>query len=193
MSLETPKYELLEKDAKFEIRRYAQYITASVTLNELEFEQASNQGFRLIADYIFGNNTKRNEIAMTAPVIQKQIPQPQSEKIAMTAPVNFTKTDANSYQVSFVMPSEYTLETLPEPNNIKVVLGTVPPATLAVIMFSGMTNEKRVAEKTSELKAWIVAKELTTSGEPSLARYSPPYVPRMLRKNEISIELVDYS
>ena len=51
-------------------------------------DAASNKGFRLIADFIFGNNqisdaSTGEKIAMTAPVTVE----PQSAKISMTAPV----------------------------------------------------------------------------------------------------------
>lgn len=187
MALETPTYELLEKDGKFEIRSYAAYITATVTLQDLSFEQASNQGFRLIADYIFGNNTRRDRVAMTAPVIQKEVA--RSEKIAMTAPVGLSKTAASSYQVSFVMPRQYTLETLPIPNNERIGLTVVPPATVAVMKFSGAVNDQRLLAMSTKLLAWTSQKGLKTQGDVSLARYSPPAVPAFMRKNEVAIGL----
>jgi len=187
MALETPVYEVLEKEDKFEIRSYAPYIVATVRLEGQSFEQASNNGFRMIADYIFGNNTKQDKVAMTAPVIQKQVN--ESEKIAMTAPVTLSQNASNSYQVSFVMPKKYTLETLPKPNNTRVSLRPVPAMKMAVLLFSGGTSEERVSNMTEDLKAWLNKKELEGKGEVSLSRYSPPSVPRFMRKNEIAIEL----
>ncbi len=188
MALETPTYEVLEKEDNFEIRSYAPYIVATVTIEGFDFEQAGTAGFRLIADYIFGNNTKRDKAAMTAPVIQKQVN--QSEKIAMTAPVTLSQNASNSYQVSFVMPRKYTLETLPKPNNSKVSLSPVLATKMAVLMFSGGTSEERVLKMTEGLKAWLAKKQLQSKAEVSLARFSPPSVPRFMRKNEIAIELM---
>lgn len=189
MALETPSYELLEKEGRFEIRSYQKYISASVSLEGLDFEQASNRGFRIIAEYIFGNNTKRDKVAMTTPVIQKQIL--QSEIIAMTAPVGLSQMDDKRYEVSFVMPKKYTLETLPQPNNDAVLLKLNPAKKVAVIHFSGKVSKEQVGKMTDELKAWMDKKKLKAWGEVSLAQYSPPYIPAFMRKNEVSFEIQD--
>jgi len=162
MALETPGYKVLEKEAPFEIRSYETYIAATVMLDDVSFEQASNQGFRIVADYIFGNNTKRDKVAMTAPVIQTQVS--TSEKIAMTAPVNLSQTAHNRYENSFVMPRQYTLETLPEPNNKEVALSIVQTARRATLSFRGNTSKNQVAKMNAALKAWTEKKGLGTSG-----------------------------
>lgn len=187
MALETPKYVVIEKEAQFEIRAYTEYIIATVSLEGLDFEQASIQGFRIIADYIFGNNTKRDKVAMTAPVMQKQVS--QSEKIAMTAPVGLSQTADKHYQISFVMPKSYTLETLPKPNNEAVSLKLMPASKMAVLSFSGKVNEARVSKMTQELQTWMDKKKLKAKGEVSLARYSPPYIPVFMQKNELAFNL----
>ena len=185
MAIETPGYTVVEKDKNFEIRDYEPCIIATVTLNNMSFEKASNIGFRLIADYIFGNNTTQSKVAMTAPVIQAS--KPQSEKIAMTAPVNLAYINENSYEVSFFMPKKYTLETLPKPNNTTINLREVPANRKAIIKFSGGTQQERVNRIKDELTTWMKKKNLNQKSEATLARYDPPYVPKFLRKNEISI------
>ena len=128
MAIEEPKYEVLLTDKQFEVRKYAPVMVAE-TLVEGDMDDASSKGFRLIADYIFGNNQLPNatssKIAMTAPVILE----PQSSKIAMTAPVTLEpqSADANmqsakQWLVQFVMPSQYTLATIPKPKNNAVSL-----------------------------------------------------------------------
>lgn len=118
MATSEPKFELLEKSDAFELRQYDSIIIAEVLVDG-DMDEASGKGFRLLADYIFGNNISQSgqkaKIAMTAPVTLK----PQSEKIAMTAPVSI-KADAQQWRVHFVMPAEYTMETLPKPNNSQV-------------------------------------------------------------------------
>ena len=66
--LETPEYKLLKKSGSFEVREYAPMVIAR-TLVDADFKEATSTGFRRVANYIFGGNNKRMEIAMTAPVI----------------------------------------------------------------------------------------------------------------------------
>jgi hypothetical protein len=119
MAIEEPKYLVLEKTPPFELRSYAPMILAEVRV-EGDLDDASSQGFRLIAAYIFGQNQVSEKIAMTAPVaVEEQTV--KSANIAMTAPVNI-ESNAGQWTVSFVMPSEYTMDTLPKPLNSKVQL-----------------------------------------------------------------------
>lgn len=180
MSIETPSYKLLKKDGKFELRDYGAHIVAQVTVRAKSFNQAGNEGFRLLADFIFGNNTRKISIPMTAPVEQEK-----SEKIAMTAPVNVEPAKEDSYTVSFVMPRKYTLATLPRPNNKEVILRKMPARKAAVLRFSGFTNEKTIERRVQELREWLAREKLKVRGNFIVARYNPPWVPWFLRRNEI--------
>ena len=150
-------------------------------------DEASSLGFRLLANYIFGNNTASGgggeKIQMTAPVGME----PRSEKVSMTAPVSMQESDGR-WRVSFVMPSRYTMETLPRPNSAAVTIRQIPETRYAVIRFSGLTGAKRVAQKTQDLLAWLEGKGLKASGAPELARYNPPWTLPFLRRNEILLK-----
>ena len=187
MAIEIPKYKVIKKEANFEIRQYNTYITASVDVDEKNYNNATNQGFRYLADYIFGNNTKNSNISMTAPVLQEE--KSSYEKIAMTSPVSTAKSK-NIYIISFVMPSKYTIETLPIPNNHKVVLTKVPSFKAAVISFSGFVSEKIINQKTEELIKWVKQQKLNNSDQIQVARYNPPWTLWFLRRNEITMQLV---
>jgi len=150
---------------------------------------ASGQGFRLIAAYIFGQNRVNEKIAMTAPVTVEERPS-QSEKIAMTAPVGI-ESNAGKWTVSFVMPAQYTMESIPKPTNSQVQLRQIPAVKKAVISFSGFYNEQKVAEKTLELEQWIKTHNLHPVGVPNFARYNPPWTLPFMRRNEIMINLQD--
>ena len=118
------KYDVLQNEAKFEIRKYQEYVIASVEI-DADFRHALNQGFGILADYIFGNNQARTNIEMTAPVIGQAV---KNTKIEMTAPVTSAQVgEGNKYLVSFTMPSKYTLESLPEPMNKTILLQKLPP------------------------------------------------------------------
>ncbi|MEY4490353.1 MAG: hypothetical protein RLY41_159, partial [Pseudomonadota bacterium] len=53
MAIEEPKYEVLQSDDTYEVRQYAPILIAE-TIVEGDMDEASNKGFRLIADFIFG-------------------------------------------------------------------------------------------------------------------------------------------
>ena len=114
-NVELPKYQLVDRSGNIEIRDYAPMIVAETQVSG-DRRDAIRKGFRIIADYIFGNNTAAQKVPMTAPVTQMG-----SENIAMTAPVT-QQGDGNVWNVRFVMPSSYTIDTLPRPNNPAVGL-----------------------------------------------------------------------
>jgi len=182
MALEKPEYEVLTSEGDRELRRYESYVVAE-TYVESDFESAGNEGFRRLADYIFGNNRSRRKLEMTAPVSQAS-----SEKIAMTAPVSMER-EGQRYRITFMMPSEYTLNTLPIPSNPEVRLREVPGQLLATVRYSGTWSQQRYRAHLAELEAWITDQGWDIDGEPSFARYDPPIVPWFLRRNEILIPL----
>ena len=186
MAIEEPRYTVIEKSGKLELRHYSPKIIAE-TVVAGSMDKASSAGFRLIADFIFGNNTASdgasNKISMTAPVIIE----PRSEKISMTAPATL-KESAGQWRVEFVMPNQFTMRTLPTPNDKRVTIREVPAANYAVIRFSGLAREKKVATKTTELLQWLNGKSITPVSTPELARYNPPWTPPFLRRNEVLIQ-----
>lgn len=185
MAIEEPAYRLIEKSEPFELRDYEPKIIAEVEVPG-SMDKATSAGFRLLADYIFGNNSApaggNEKIEMTAPVGVE----PRSEKISMTAPVSMERT-GGQWRVWFVMPGRYTMDTIPRPNNPAVKLREIPATTYAVIRFSGFTGEEKVAKKTAELVAWMKEKGLAPIGKPELARYNPPWTLPFLRRNEIMV------
>ena len=181
MAIEEPKYEVLQSSGKFELREYAPYIVAE-TVVDSDFEDAGNVGFRRLFDYISGQNQSRSKIEMTAPVIQEI----KGEKIAMTAPVTQQQSEKN-WVISFVMPDSFTMETLPRPNDPKVVLRQIPPQKMATVRYSGFWSEKNYLRNKEKLEKWIGENGFRPLGEPVWARFNPPIMPWFLRRNEIQI------
>jgi hypothetical protein len=181
-NVEHPKYTLVERSGAIEIRDYAPIIVAETEVRG-DRREAISKGFRLIADYIFGNNTASKKVEMTAPVTQQG-----SEKIAMTAPVT-QQGDGKSWRVRFIMPSKYTMETLPKPNNAAVELKEVPGKRFAVIRFSGMGGKESLDRHTKELEEFLSAKNLTPLSPPTYAFYNPPWTLPFLRRNEVLVEI----
>jgi effector-binding domain-containing protein len=182
-NIETPGYEVVSSEQNIEIRLYQPMVIAEAEVTGNREESISN-GFRLLADYIFGNNTVQQDIAMTAPVQQEHI----SQKIAMTAPVQ-QQSSGDSWKVSFVMPVEYTIESLPKPNNKHVVLRQTPQKQFAVIRFSGTSSDENVKKHEKELINYLNAKGIQVTGSPKYAFYNPPWTLPFMRRNEVMIEI----
>lgn len=182
MASDEPAFTVELKDGDFEIRRYAPLLAAEVTVTG-ERSAAINQGFRLLADFIFGNNTARKKIDMTAPVTQQL-----SEKIAMTVPVTQQST-GDAWKVRFMMPAKYTAATLPVPNDKRVTIISEPERRFAVIRFSGWSSDSNLSEHKAMLEAWVNKKGLKPASAPIAAFYNPPWSLPFLRRNEFLIEL----
>lgn len=192
MATEEPQFSIIEKSEPFELRAYAPQLIAEVKV-EGDLDTASSQGFRLIAAFIFGQNKVSEKISMTVPV---GIETAQSTKIAMTVPVGIeaSKDSAkgvNQWVFSFVMPSEYTMATLPKPLNPLVTIRELPAQKRAAITFSGFYNEAKVLEKTKALEEWVKSKQWQAIGSPQFARYNPPWSIPFMRRNEILISVRD--
>lgn len=188
---EEPNYTLLTQTGDFELRRYEPQLVAQ-TMVSGDQKDASNKGFKILADFIFGNNTASNgsssKISMTAPVTMQPNDKEgsESQEIAMTAPVSMQQAD-DKWRVQFTMPSKYTMKTLPKPNNPEVEIVKVPTKNYGVIKFSGLTGSDKVDKKTKELQNWMQTQNLTIIGDPQLARYNPPWTLPFMRRNEVMI------
>lgn len=181
-NIEEPKFTLIERKAGYDIREYGPYITAETDVTG-DYSDATSKGFRIIADYIFGNNTSRSSIAMTAPVLESK----SSEKIAMTVPVIDTEKDEDTRTISFVLPSKYTLETLPMPNNAQVKITQIPPRKVAVLSFTWYPTATRVEKKKEELLSLLTKDGLEVDGDMQVARYNPPLSMPLMLRNEIIV------
>lgn len=196
MAIEEPKYAVIQTDGSFEIRKYAPILIAETFVDE-DMDEASSKGFRLIADFIFGNNqvtdsNASSKIAMTAPVTAE----PVSKKIAMTAPVTVEPQSfesnmqaAKKWRIHFVMPSQFTLANIPKPKNDAVTLRDVPSKFFVVHSYSGFNSLARIQAKTDEALEWANRKALKVLGQPQLSRYDPPWTLPMFRRNEIMLEV----
>lgn len=185
--VEKPKFERLARRDGYEIRRYPACIVAQVTVSG-EGQDAMSKGFGALADYIFGNNVSRSKVAMTSPVIQEAA---ASEKVAMTSPVlqESGGTDAAGQVVQFVMPSKYTIETLPKPNNLAVTLAPREERTYAVLKFSWRGKDEQMHKKEAELRKALLRDGVSVTGSAVYARYDPPWTLPIFRRNEVLIPI----
>ena len=166
--IEIPNYTVIEKQKPFEIRLYESMIIAEVTV-DANRKKSATKGFKLLADYIFGNNQSQTDMAMTAPVQQQQ-----SEE---------------SWIISFVMPSSFSMDSIPTPTNNLVTIKQVPQKTYAVIQFSGWNTDRNVFKNEKRLREYLRKNNLNAIGNPTFAFYDPPFKLPMFRRNEVMLEI----
>jgi hypothetical protein len=175
---EEPHHLSTPLTGRVELRRYGPRIAAETTVDADE-ERARNIGFRRLAGYIFGANHRNESIAMTAPVTQ-------GDSIAMTAPVAQSRST-----IRFYMPSKWTMDTLPAPDDDRVRLVKVPGETVAVLRFSGDRSPRAVASHTTQLLEALRANDIKVTGEPQAWFYDPPWTLPFRRRNEIAVGVKD--
>ena len=188
--IETPSYEVLAADGDVEVRRYAPVIEAVTTVEAPDARAAANKAFMTVARYIFGENETAEggsaKIDMTAPVRTTA-----GTRIDMTAPVRTTAPgsldDGGGYTIAFVMPSKWTLATLPKPKGDAVQLREVPAETLATLRFSGERGPDEIAEVEQRLRDWTAANGWTVTGPAGLAGYDGPSVASGERRYEVTL------
>lgn len=193
--VEQPDYRVTVADGAIEVRDYGAMVAAEAEVRGGRVD-AIRDGFRRIAAYIFGANQPGAKIAMTAPV-EQQAASPAGRKIAMTAPViqqasgqaNLGSESAAPWTVRFIMPREWTLDTLPVPTDPRVRLVPVPARRMVVIRFSGTADDALIAARTAELERYARERGLPVVGTPILAFYDPPWTLPFLRRNEIMLEV----
>lgn len=165
--IETPKYTVLKSYDDFELRQYGSMILAQTVMQSASYENTSSQGFRTVASYIFGGNDENKKIAMTAPVIMEM---------------------GDDTKMSFVMPKEHSMESLPEPSSEEVKILKVSPKKYAVITFPGYANNKKIDKYAKKLLKSIKSEGLETIGNVKFMGYNAPWQV-IGRKNEIAVEV----
>lgn len=185
--IDKPAYEVVMADDAFELRQYAPMIVAEVTHSGSR-EGTRGKSFRRLAAYIFGNDRPAGgeDIAMTSPVMSSRVD--QNEAIAMTSPVVSEETAKGEWRMRFVMPSKFTLATLPTPPS-DISLSEVPGRQMAAITFSGNAPAQDLAAMEAKLSNWIKAQGLTRVGAVEYAFYDAPMIPGPLRRNEVMVEV----
>ncbi len=182
-SSEEAPYRLLSESGNIEIRQYPPVLVAE-TVVEASYSDSGSIGFKRLAGYIFGANVQKHQMAMTAPVLREAA----SENIAMTAPV-VQQQVGNQWVMAFVMPSSYTLATLPTPLDDKVIIKQIPAKKVAVLRYSGSLNQQRITENSENLLAWLAQNHYKTLSASRSAAFDPPWTLSFLRRNEVHVDV----
>lgn len=186
--VEQAEYTVVNKTSSYEIRTYPIRILAQTVVANSD-RSGMSSGFRIVANYIFGGNSQKKPIAMTAPVTSTDGDATRGVSIAMTAPVLIGKSEGTQ-TVSFGMPKGYTLETLPIPNDQRVTIVEVEEKTIAAARFWGFRTDESIARATKKLITNLEKDGIKTIGSASYAGYSGPGTPPWMVRNEVLIEIV---
>jgi hypothetical protein len=183
--LEKPNYSVVDESGGIEYRQYEPYLVSETLIEQApDYKAAGNEGFRRLFRYISGGNASQTKVSMTVPVAQTE----SSQKIAMTVPVQQTEA-AEGWRVAFMLPSEYTLETAPQPTDSRVQIRAVPGRLTAVLRYSGRWTESNYKKKREALLEALQQQSITPLGEVQSAQYAPPATPGFLRRNEVLVEI----
>jgi len=163
------KYSIVKSEDNIEIRQYEKYLAAE-TYVEGDRKKAPDKAFKILLDYISGDNV-------------------QKKNISMTAPVTMVERKMNFWSMTFMMPENFTLQSLPKPNSDKVSFKMVPERKIAAIIFSGNWSESNFRAKTKELLAYLKKHGYKINSQEINTFYNSPFTFPWSRRNEIMFEV----
>ena len=168
-TLEQPKYQVIaELPGGVEVRQYEARTYAASRVDGTDRE-ARRQGFRLLFNYITGENSGEEEISMTIPVS--------------------TEIEDKEHVMQFYLPSQYDEANAPAPKNPNVSIGTIAPRIEAALEYTGSQSTQR-----AEMHAFLMKKALKESGwemtgDTRSMFYNQPFSVPFLRRNEVIVEV----
>ena len=166
--IETPDYKVIKTYGDVEIRLYPKMIIAKTSLENKSFEKQGSNGFRTIANYIFGGNEKNQKIAMTSPVVMNM---------------------SDSASMYFVMPKKYAKDQLPKPSSNNVLITEEAEKTLAVIRFGGYSSDDKIEKYCKQLEETLKQNQIKSVGSYLYMGYNAPW-DFINRRNEVAIEVL---
>lgn len=173
MATEEPAFKSLLRDGDYELREYGAYLVAETRV-DAAFDDAGDVAFGRLFRYISGRNEGSRKISMTSPV--RQVP-----------------AENGGHRIAFIVPAQFTRDTVPQPSDSQVVIREEPAQKLAVLRYSGRWTEARFRDHERRLQAWIAGRKLVATGPAIYARYNAPFVPWPLRRNEVLIPVGEAS
>lgn len=168
-TLEEPKYTVIDRlPGGVEIREYDARTFASSRVDGTGME-ARRQGFRLLFNYITGENSGEKEISMTIPVA--------------------TEIEDKEHVMQFFLPSKYDEASAPAPKNPDVSIGTIAPRIEAALEYTGSQSVQRAEQHAILMKADLADSDWQMKGDIRSMFYNPPFSVPFLRRNEVIVEV----
>jgi hypothetical protein len=165
---EEQKYTVIRKFKEFEIRFYPSATIATINSNAKSYRELSGPGFQKLAGYIFGGNEA-------------------DVKISMTSPVHMDINDSVS-TMSFVMPSAYTKDNLPKPDDPNVRIEDTEDEYVAALRFGGYASDKDLKFYSEKLNNLLKENDINSFGNHRFLGYNPPFQ-FIGRRNEIIVSV----
>lgn len=162
-------YRVVQRFPDFEVREYPAAAVAEVNVSG-DFEQAGNQAFRPLFNYISGRNATGQSISMTAPVLQHP-------------------NEDGGHTVAFVLPADLAVDNAPAPGDSSIHVRELPATRTAAMSYSGRWSQAAYERHCAALTAALTRESLVPVGSPRFARYNAPFVPWFLRRNEVLVDL----
>jgi hypothetical protein len=166
-NIESYNYVVRESYDDFEVRRYEASLFTSVKLPHSDYKNGSSKGFSILAGYIFGGNDRK-------------------EKISMTSPVSMSLED--TITMMFLVPKEFSKESLPTPNQSEIQFREEPEKTVAVISFGGWADDEKIKIHKEKLIELLEKNNIRHTNRFYFLGYNPPFE-TFNRKNEVIVEL----
>ncbi len=170
-NIETYPYKVIKKFDNFEVRSYKARLFSSVDLKTSTYDEASSEGFSILAAYIFGGNKDNQKIEMTSPVVM---------------------TLADTMTMMFMIPNELEKANLPKPNSSQIEFKEEPQKIVAATTFGGWANDEKIAEHKEKLVQDLYEEDIEYTDSFFFLGYNPPYE-LTNRRNEVIVELVNYT
>ena len=180
MATEEIAHSVISEEGAIQIREYEPTVIAEVKVKAPRRE-ATGRAFRVLFNYIQGDNAEEQKIPMTAPV---------SQEMPMSAPVPSDSGKESEWLIAFYMPNDMSFEATPEPSNSNVAIRQVPARKMAAIKFSGFANDENINEHEQQLRAYLKDNDIAYEDKPLYAFYDAPMKPWFLRRNEVLFPLI---
>jgi hypothetical protein len=185
IGVKEPSYKIIAKKDGYELRKIQPYLAAHVDVVG-SYEEATNQGFKILFSYISGNNNLQECLDLKTPMLHEVCKKGAS--ISMTAPVIIEDgAQPEMHRITFILPKEYTLETAPQPRDQRIMIEEVPAKTIAVYRFNWYPTAQRIEQEKKLFIHMLKRDDLCVRSEISLARYNPPFALPFLMRNELIV------
>ena len=158
MANEEAKYEVIEKNEIYEIRKYSDRLAVETS------KEGIDSNFRKLFNYISGRNDAQEKIAMTTPVTQVE----KNGNITM----------------QFYLPSKFNLENVPNPSRKDVRIINIEGGYYAVVKYSGKASDGNFIKHKDILEKELKNNNISIVSPPIRATYDSPFTLPMNRRNE---------
>ena len=163
MANEEAKYEVIDKNQIFEIRKYSDRLAVETSRAGID------SNFRKLFNYISGRNDAE-------------------EKIAMTTPVTQVEKNGNM-TMQFYLPSKFNSDNVPKPSRKDIRIINIEGGYYAVLRYSGRASDSNFTKHKVIIEKELKNNKIPIIGAPIRATYDSPFTLPMNRRNEVMFKI----